>query len=65
MQRLKHKLEKEAKPGTYVLSNYHRIPGWTPEDHQGDLWLYRVPHSTAEDSNVSSNEINLQEQEQQ
>ena len=42
MFRLKEKLERELRPGAYVLSNCYQIPGWQALDMQEDIWLYQV-----------------------
>ncbi len=49
MAKLKDKFEAELKPGTYVLSNFFAVPGWTPitgwtadDFHRSRVYLYRV-----------------------
>ncbi|MEP0337733.1 MAG: class I SAM-dependent methyltransferase [Alphaproteobacteria bacterium] len=54
LEKVRHKLEAELKPGTLVVSNVFDIPGWTPEavhklyDSQcPQVYVYRVPDRTA------------------
>jgi len=45
MQKLKDKVLREMKPGSVIVSYYHRFNGWQPEreeKHQR-IYLYRVP----------------------
>jgi ribosomal protein L11 methylase PrmA len=45
MQRLREKVLREMKPGSVVVSYYHRFAGWQPEREDKDkrVYLYRVP----------------------
>jgi len=45
MQRLKDKALKEMRPGSVVVSYYHRFNGWEPEkqDTHRRIFLYRLP----------------------
>jgi SAM-dependent methyltransferase len=45
MQRLKGKVLREMKPGSAVVSYYHRFHDWVPEreDAGRRIFLYRVP----------------------
>jgi len=39
-------LRRTLRPGTRVVSNVNRIPGWEPEEEslpEKEIWLYRVP----------------------
>ena len=49
-RKLRPKLEREAVPGTRIVSHDFEIPGWKltrKEKHQGDaIYLYTVPEST-------------------
>jgi ribosomal protein L11 methylase PrmA len=45
MQKLKTKVLAEMRPGSVVVSYYHRFHDWTPEkeDSKRRIFLYRVP----------------------
>ena len=45
MQRLREKALREMKPGSVVVSYYHRFDGWQPEREDRDkrVYLYRIP----------------------
>jgi len=45
MQRLKERVLVQMRPGTAVVSYYHRFNGWEPEkqDSKRRIFLYRVP----------------------
>lgn len=43
MRRLQEKFEKELKPGTWVISNTFRIPGWEPKQVIKLRDLYNTP----------------------
>jgi predicted O-methyltransferase YrrM len=45
MQKLKDKALREMKPGTLVVSYYHKFHGWEPEreDRKSKVYLYRIP----------------------
>lgn len=45
MQRLREKVLREMRPGSVVVSYYHRFESWQPErEDQGKrVYLYRVP----------------------
>lgn len=49
-KKLRPKLEREARPGTKIVSHNFEIPGWQParkESHQGDtIYLYIIPDSS-------------------
>ena len=52
MEKLKPKLEAELAPGTLILSNFFRVPGWRPakeatvaDMHASTIYLYRVEDS--------------------
>ena len=40
MNRLKTKLEKEARSGVAIVSNIYKIPGWQPTKEENGLYLY-------------------------
>lgn len=43
MARLEHKLKRELKPGTRVVSNYFEFPNLKPLKKEGDVLLYIIP----------------------
>ncbi|MGQ9460983.1 MAG: SAM-dependent methyltransferase [Candidatus Bathyarchaeaceae archaeon] len=49
-KKLKPKLERDARPGTKIVSHNFEIPGWQPtrkENYQGDtIYLYKIPDSS-------------------
>lgn len=49
MQKLKDKALREMKPGSVVVSYYHRFNGWPPEREEKHerIYLYRVPPKSA------------------
>jgi len=49
MERLKEKITSEMKPGSLVVSYWHRFRGWEPEasDEKLRVYLYRVPHTAS------------------
>jgi predicted O-methyltransferase YrrM len=50
MQKLGDKAIKEMKPGSMVVSYYHRILGWEPEkqDLKDKIYLYKIPEKGLE-----------------
>jgi SAM-dependent methyltransferase len=42
MERLGQKLKKELRPGSIVVSNHFKIPGWEPVKQDGDVFLYII-----------------------
>lgn len=48
MRRISEKLLAQMKPGRFVVSQSHKIPGWQPviSDEKLDAYLYRVPPRT-------------------
>jgi predicted O-methyltransferase YrrM len=50
MQKLGDKAIKEMKPGSMVVSYYHRILGWEPEkqDTKNKIFLYKIPEKSSE-----------------
>lgn len=40
MQRLKQKLQKEATPGTIIISNYFKFTDWKPTRSLNEVYLY-------------------------
>ena len=49
MQKVGDKAVREMKPGSLIVSYYHKILGWDPEtqDAKKRIYLYRVPERTA------------------
>jgi 16S rRNA G966 N2-methylase RsmD len=47
MQKLKAKALKEMKPGSVIVSYYHKFNGWNPEREESHkrVYMYRVPQS--------------------
>ena len=45
MRRLKEKLKRDLRPGTRVVSYYHRITGWKAAEEDGPLrvYVYTIP----------------------
>ncbi len=55
LEKLRPKLEREAAPGTIVVSNTFEVPGWTPEavyrlddSFCPNVYVYRVPERGGE-----------------
>jgi predicted RNA methylase len=50
MQKLGDKAIKEMRPGSMVVSYYHRILGWEPEkqDTKNKIYLYKIPEKSSE-----------------
>ena len=50
MQKLGDKAIKEMKPGSMVVSYYHKILGWEPEkqDMKNKIYLYKIPEKSLE-----------------
>ena len=40
MKKLERKFEKELKPGAKVVSNYFRLPSWTPVSKEDNIYFY-------------------------
>lgn len=40
LDKIKGKLEREAKPGTRIISNAFPIPGWIPAKEKNNVFLY-------------------------
>lgn len=45
MKRLSKKLAREMKPGTIIVSNAFKIPGWTPVEQGKSVLKYLVPNT--------------------
>lgn len=45
MQKLGQKALKEMRPGSFIVSYYHRILGWEPvkQDAKNKIYLYEIP----------------------
>jgi precorrin-6B methylase 2 len=43
MRDLQHKLERELRPGTKIISNAFKFPGWTPVATERKIYLYVRP----------------------
>lgn len=43
MKLLREKILKEAKPSARIVSNGFCLPGWTPQQKEGDIYLYEIP----------------------
>ncbi|MDA4113607.1 MAG: class I SAM-dependent methyltransferase [Thaumarchaeota archaeon] len=50
MQKLGDKAIKEMKPGSMIVSYYHKILGWEPEkqDTKSKIYLYKIPEKSLE-----------------
>lgn len=50
MAKLRPRLEAELRPGTRVVSHWHRVPGWTPtaSDDRLRVYLYEAPGGASE-----------------
>lgn len=66
-KKLKPKLEREARPGTKIVSHNFEIPGWQPtrkENYQGDIiYLYVIPdslHAIKINKKLNTNLLRLQ-----
>ena len=45
MDRLGKKIEKEATPGSIIVSNLFIIPGWKPVSIENGVYIYSIPES--------------------
>jgi len=47
MEKLRKKVLEEMRPGSLVVSYWHRFRDWTPEVEEGGLrvYAYRLPES--------------------
>jgi SAM-dependent methyltransferase len=42
MERLRQKLKNELRPGSIVVSNHFKLPGWEPDKQDGDVYVYKI-----------------------